>query len=90
MNSIELLPILSGLVLGSLLSAIRPAFRTYVGVASVFLLGCLISAAAGELRISWSYSLVDTVLVMISALAGYVAARYLRFKLSGPGLSQYN
>jgi len=80
MNSIELFPILSGLVFGSLLNAIRPALRNYIAIVSAFLLGYLISAAVGELRISWSYSLLDTMLVMISGVAGYTATRYLHLK----------
>ncbi len=77
MNLGEVFPVLSGLFLGLVFGAVRPCLRNHVGLAAALLLGYLIAAAAGELRISWSYMLFDTTLVVVSAAIGYIVCTYL-------------
>jgi hypothetical protein len=77
----EFINVLSGLLLGSILGA----FRSRVSMRRAFLLagllGTLASLASGELRISWSYLLVDTLLVSISMVVALAFSRQLYAKL---------
>ncbi len=80
MNSGELLPVVSGLVLGLMLVKVPAALRNRVGVAAALLLGGLISTITGELQISYAYLACDVALVSISAVIGYVGIARLRHR----------
>ena len=80
MNSGELLPVVSGLVLGLMLVKVPAALRNRVGVAAALLLGGLISTITGELQISYAYLAFDVALVSISAVIGYVGIARLRHR----------
>lgn len=72
----ELLPIASGLVLGSILGLLRPSLRVPVGLILVIILGVAATVVSGEYLISWSFLLIDIPLVGLSAVAGlYVTHR---------------
>lgn len=72
----ELLPVASGLVLGSILGLLRPSMRVPVGLVLVVILGVAATVVSGEYLISWSFLLIDIPLVAISAVAGlYVTHR---------------
>jgi hypothetical protein len=58
----ELLPVASGLVIGSILGLLRPSLRVPIGV----------------VLISWSFLLIDILLVAISAGAGLFVTHRLR------------
>lgn len=74
MNS-ELLPILSGLLLGSACVRIRLRWRLALLIPG---LGVFATMASGEFQTSWSFLLVDIPLVAVSAAAGYAATGSLR------------
>jgi hypothetical protein len=72
----ELLPVASGLVLGSILGLLRPSLRLPVGVVLVIVLGVAATVVSGEYLISWSFLLIDIPLVAVAAVAGmYVMHR---------------
>jgi hypothetical protein len=72
----EILPVASGLVLGSILGLIRPSVRVPVGLVLIIVLGVAATVMSGEYLISWAFLLIDIPLVAISALAGlYVTHR---------------
>jgi hypothetical protein len=79
MNENEFLPIVSGIVLGSILGYLRPELRLRVGVVLVVLLGVLATVASGEFRISWGFLLIDIPLVAVSAGVALVAIHRLRW-----------
>jgi len=74
----ELLPIFSGLCLGSLLVLVRPRTRPVVAVAASIVLGTLATVVSGEFRISWGFLLIDIPLVAFSTSIGFFATRSLR------------
>ncbi len=78
MNSGEIFPVLGGLVLGLVLGVVRPSWRNAVACVAVLLFGYLTSAAAGELRISGFYGLLDATLVAIFAEVGFIVYHGLR------------
>lgn len=72
----ELLPVASGLVLGSILGLLRPSVRVPVGLVLIVALGVAATVVSGEYLISWSFLLIDIPLVAVSAAAGlYVTHR---------------
>jgi hypothetical protein len=76
----ELLPVLSGLVLGFVLALVRRPLRLPLGAVVAVALGALATVVSGEYQISWAFILVDVPLVALSAVAGFLAARNaLRF-----------
>jgi hypothetical protein len=75
----ELLPILSGLSLGIFLALARPSWRKQTRVFVTLLLALVSCSLSGELRTSWAFLLVDTVLVTLAALVGYVLASKLQW-----------
>ena len=79
MNIGELLPILSGLLLGSVLRWIRPSLRVRAGLTLSLTLGAVATIATGEFRSSWGFLLVDIPLVAASAAVGFVIVHRLRF-----------
>jgi hypothetical protein len=76
--SSELLPILSGLLVGSFLGLIRPSTRVWVGALLAVALGALATAVSGEFEVSWAFLLIDIPLVALSAAAGVLALRRVR------------
>lgn len=75
MPSPELLPVLAGLVLGSVMAAFRTR-RWSLPVA--VLLGVLATIASGEHTVSWAFVLLDAGIVGASAVAGFLALRWAR------------
>ena len=74
----ELFPILAGLVVGAVLSLIRPRIRLTVGVAASILLGTLATVASGEYKIGWEFLLIDIPLVAVSSAVGLLVVRRVR------------
>jgi len=75
----ELLPVASGIVLGSVLGLLRPSVRVPVGLVLIFVLGVVATVVSGEYLISWSFLLIDIPLVAVSATAGLYATHRLRW-----------
>ena len=74
----ELLPIFSGLCLGSLLVLVRPRTRPTVAVAASIVLGTIATVVSGEFRTSWDFLLIDIPLVAFATSIGFFATRRLR------------
>jgi dolichyl-phosphate-mannose--protein O-mannosyl transferase len=74
----ELLPIVSGLCLGSLLVLVRPRTRPVVAVAASIVLGTLATVASGEFRTSWDFLLIDIPLVAFFTCVGFFVTRRVR------------
>jgi hypothetical protein len=66
----ELVPVMSGLVLGALLGLLRSSLRVPIGVVLIIAFGVLATVVSGEYLISWSFLLIDIPLVAVSAAAG--------------------
>jgi hypothetical protein len=75
----ELLPVMSGLILGSLLGLLRPSLRVPIGVVLILALGFLATVVSGEYLISWSFLLIDIPLVAVSAAASLFVMHRLRW-----------
>ena len=71
----ELLPIASGLVLGTSLSLVRPRLRAAAGVAASAALGVVATVVSGEYRIGWEFLLIDVPLVALCAAASAATVR---------------
>jgi len=82
MNENEFLPIISGIVLGSILGFLKPKLRLSVGAVLVILLGILATVASGEFEISWGFLLIDIPLVAVSAAVALFAVHRLRWSRS--------
>lgn len=74
----ELLPILSGLIVGGILGLLRPSLRLPLGLALAVPLGVLATFLTGEHEISWAFVLIDIPIVGFAAMAGLSLARWLR------------
>jgi hypothetical protein len=74
----ELFPVLSGLLVGSLLTVIRPQTRLAVGVIASVALGTTATVVSGEYSIGWEFLLIDIPLVGIASAAGFAIARAIR------------
>jgi len=59
----ELFPILSGLVVGTLIGFLRPRTRLAVGLVVSVVIGVTATVVSGESQLSWAYLLVDIPLV---------------------------
>ena len=79
MNSSEIFPMVSGLLLGALLGWIEPTARKRIGLPIALALGFLATVVSGEFRVSWGFLLVDIPLVAVSALAGLVTLHRVRW-----------
>jgi hypothetical protein len=75
----ELLPIASGLFLGTLLGLLRPSVRVPVGAVLIVAFGVLATVVSGEFLISWAFLLIDVPLVAISTAVGLILAHRLRW-----------
>jgi hypothetical protein len=74
----ELFPVMSGLLVGSLLTLIRPEMRLWVGVAASVVLGTTATIVSGEYKIGWEFLLIDIPLVALASAAGFATARAIR------------
>ncbi len=79
MINVEILPVLSGMVLGCVLGCVHPSRRWTAGAVLAFVLGVLATIASGEFRLSWNYVLVDVPLVAGSAAVTLIAVHRLRW-----------
>jgi hypothetical protein len=73
----ELLPILTGLIVGGILGLIKPSIRLAIGIVLAVPLGVLATFLTGEHHISWAFVLIDIPIVGFSAIAGLALARWL-------------
>jgi hypothetical protein len=78
----ELFPIVSGLILGSVLPLIRPRMRLAVGVAAAVVVGTLATVLSGEYKIGWEFLLIDIPLVAICSAAAFATVRAARRRWS--------
>jgi hypothetical protein len=74
----ELFPIISGLLVGSLLTLIRPQMRLAAGVIASVVLGTTATVVSGEYTIGWEFLLIDIPLVAIASAAGFATTRAIR------------
>jgi hypothetical protein len=74
----ELFPILSGFVVGALVSLLRPSLRLPTGIALAVVLGFLATVVSGEFKTSWGFVLIDIPLVALCAVAGFVTVARVR------------
>ena len=74
----ELFPLLSGLLVGSLLTLIRPHMRLTAAVVASVVLGTTATVVSGEYKIGWEFLLVDIPVVAIGSAAGFATARAIR------------
>jgi xanthosine utilization system XapX-like protein len=75
----EILPVVSGLVLGVLIGLLRSSLRVPVGAALILAFGVLATVVSGEYLISWSFLLIDIPLVAVSAAASLYVTHRLRW-----------
>jgi hypothetical protein len=75
----ELLPVMSGLLIGLILGLLRPSLRMPVGLVLIIAFGVLATVVSGEYLISWSFLLIDIPLVAVSAAAGLFVTHRLRW-----------
>jgi hypothetical protein len=73
----ELLPIMSGLVLGAALGYVRPQLRLRVGIILGLLLAITATLLSGEYLASWAYLAVDIIIVGVSAVVSFRVVRKL-------------
>lgn len=74
----ELVPILSGLIIGVLLGLLRPSLRVPLGGSLIVIFGVLATVVSGEFHITWAFLLIDIPLVALSAVASFYAVHRLR------------
>ena len=74
----EIFPIMSGLLVGSVLTLIRPNARLTVVIVASILLGTAATIVSGEYKVSWEFLLIDIPLVALSSLAGFTTVRLVR------------
>ena len=82
MSSVEIVPILSGLLLGAFLGWIEPASRKRIGVPIALALALFATITSGEFRVSWAFLLLDALLVTAAALVGLVTLHRVRWSPS--------
>lgn len=78
----ELVPVLSGILLGSFLGYLRPGKRLRIGAILAILMGILATVVSGEFRVSWGYLLVDIPLVAGVAAVSLSLVHRLRWARS--------
>jgi hypothetical protein len=74
----ELVPALSGLVIGVLLGLLRPSLRWPLGGSLIVVCGVLATVASGEFHVTWGFLVVDIPLVALSTMASFYAVHRLR------------
>jgi hypothetical protein len=75
METAELFPAASGLLLGVVIGFVRPAHRLRVAMFAAILLGGVATIASGEFRLSWGFVAIDAAIVATSAAFGFVLGR---------------
>jgi hypothetical protein len=75
METAELIPAASGLLLGVVIGFVRPAYRRRVAVLAALVLGAVATVASGEFRISWGFVAIDATIVATSAALGFLLSR---------------
>lgn len=70
----EIVPIVGGLLVGSLLVLVPTRLRRVVAVLAAFGVGALATVVSGEYRIGWEYLLFDVPLAALGTLGGYLAS----------------
>ena len=78
----ELVPVISGIILGSFLRYLSPAKRLRIGAILAILMGISATVASGEFRLSWGYLLVDIPLVAGVAALSLIFVHRLRWTRS--------
>ncbi len=78
----ELLPIVSGLVLGSALALIQPRRPGVLGLAASIVLGALATVLSGEYAIAWTFLLIDVALVGACAAGAFAFTAPARARLA--------
>jgi hypothetical protein len=78
----ELFPIAGGLLLGAVLSLIRPGMRLAAGAVASVALGALATVISGECRMGWEFVLIDIPLVAVSSLTGFATVRAVRRRVA--------
>ena len=78
----ELLPAVSGILMGVILVYLRPGLRLRIGAALAIVLGTIATVASGEFHVSWGYLLVDLLLVAGGALVSMMLAHHLGWTAS--------
>lgn len=74
----EILPVVSGLVAGTLLGGVTARRRPLVWALASVVLGLLATVVSGEFRASWAYLLVDIPLVGLASCAAFLVTRRVR------------
>jgi len=72
----ELVPLVSGLVVGVALGLVRPSLRWWIGALLAVALGVFATVVTGEFKTSWAYLLVDIPLVALASVAGLTLSRH--------------
>lgn len=70
----EIVPVVGGLVVGSLLPLVPARLRILVAVVAASCVGALATVVSGEYRLGWEYLLFDVPLAALGTVAGYLAA----------------
>ena len=78
----EFLPIAAGLVIGPLLSVLRPSMQVWVAVVLAIILGFLATVVSGEYLLSWAFLIIDIPLVAIATAVSFIGIRSLRSSIS--------
>lgn len=71
----ELVPLVSGLVVGVALGLVRPSLRWWIGALLAVALGVFATVVTGEFKTSWAFILVDIPLVALASVCGLLVAR---------------
>jgi hypothetical protein len=76
----ELLPLISGFVIGSLLQSMQPRVRGWAAPVLIVLFGTLAFMQSGEYAVSFAFLLSDLALVCASAAIGFAVIRWARHR----------
>jgi uncharacterized membrane protein YeaQ/YmgE (transglycosylase-associated protein family) len=72
----ELVPIVCGLLLGSLLGRMAASLRLPVGLVVAVLIGVVATLVGGEFRTSWAFIAVDIPGAILATACGYLLLRH--------------
>ena len=67
----EILPIVSGFLVGALAHRLRPSLRLIATVPIGIAFGVLATVLSGEFQVSWSFLAIDIPLVALGAAVGW-------------------
>lgn len=74
----EVLPVLTGILIGVGLGWLRPRTRLWVGSVLAILGGLLATVVSGEFRLTWAYLLIDIPLVAGASILALAITRRVR------------